>query len=141
MLLKGSWKHCYKCKERCQDESQYHMKQNQLQMWNLIPIKRYVFKKWTEYNKVYVWKILPLFFELGQCPLSKDEFAANTIILQNKFIISIQWFSITYEYKNQYHLKFQHNFAFWIASQKDKCFDKSMNKEYSFKYVISSFLL
>ena len=43
MLLKGSWKHCYKCKERCQDESQYHMKQNQLQMSNLSTHKKDMF--------------------------------------------------------------------------------------------------
>ena len=59
-----------------------------------LPIKRYVFKKLTECKKVYVWKILPLLFELGQCPLSKDEFAANTIILQNQFIITMIFYHI-----------------------------------------------
>ena len=86
-------------------------------------------------------KRLPLLFELGQCPLSKDEFAANTTILQNQFIISIQWFSTTYEYKNQYHYKFQHDFAYLIASQKLKRFDKSMYEACSFESVLSSFLM
>ena len=70
------------------------MKQNQLQISNPLPIKRYVFKKLTEWKKVYAWKRLPLLFELGQCPLSKDEFAANTIILQNQFIITMIFYHI-----------------------------------------------